>query len=219
MTKICAISDQHGHIDFQIPSCDLLIIAGDICPAHDHSSVFQKYWLHNDFYHWLEKQDYQKCVFISGNHDFLEEQQPGSIRRDKFRRIRAYYLQDEWIELFGLKIYGTPFSVQFYDWAFMEEEDELAKIYRKIPDKLDVLISHGPPKSYGDLTIEGINAGSLALTERLKQINCGYVITGHIHEGRGRYLFHQNQLLPLVYNCSLLDEKYNMVNEPFIIDI
>lgn len=214
MTKICAISDQHGHVDFKIPSCDLLIIAGDLCPAHDHSTVFQDYWLHNDFFTWLRQKDYKQCVFVGGNHDFALEQ--NRLRRDKFRRIRAYYIQDEWIELFGIKIYGTPWQLPFFDWAFNKPEEELVEIYKKIPNELDILISHGPPFQCLDKTIEGIFAGSKSLRKAIEDRQIKHCFTGHIHEqGSKQDLIRQTK----VYNCSLLDEKYNMINQPFIIEI
>lgn len=48
------------------------------------------------------------------------------------------------VELYGYKFYGTPFSVEFYGWAFMELPEVLnEKVWQNIPTETDILITHG----------------------------------------------------------------------------
>lgn len=47
------------------------------------------------------------------------------------------------VELYGYKIYGSPFSVEFYGWAFMKEIPDLKPIWENIPTETDILITHG----------------------------------------------------------------------------
>ena len=51
---ICAVSDLHGQLP-DIPKCDLLLIAGDVCPVTNHSLDFQEHWLDTEFRWWLKK--------------------------------------------------------------------------------------------------------------------------------------------------------------------
>ena len=49
------------------------------------------------------------------------------------------------MELYGYKIYGSPYTPEFCGWAFMEEREDLKLIWEKIPTDTDILITHGPP--------------------------------------------------------------------------
>lgn len=49
--KIVATSDFHGVLPpvESIPECDVLVIAGDVCPLRDHGVEFQRSWLLTNF--------------------------------------------------------------------------------------------------------------------------------------------------------------------------
>jgi hypothetical protein len=56
----------------------------------------------------------------------------------------------------GLKIYGSPFSPYFRDWAFNATplddggDEFMDRKFSRIPDDTDIFIIHGPPMGYGD---------------------------------------------------------------------
>jgi Icc-related predicted phosphoesterase len=207
---IAAISDQHGFLP-EVPPCDLLLIAGDICPVTNHGVDFQERWLRFEFREWLQRLPARKIVFIAGNHDFVFEQ-----RRDFLPAgYPATYLQDSGIEWEGLHIWGTPWQPRFFDWAFNLSEPELAKKWELIPDGTDILIVHGPPRDYGDGVPEahGIRrCGSPSLLERIRKVGPKVAVFGHIHEGRGEWRIGDTVLA----NVTLVDARYNLVYEPWI---
>lgn len=214
MTTIICISDLHGKLPKAIPACDVLVIAGDICPSF-HGSInlnieLQMRWLRWDFTEWLKKQPVGRTVACWGNHDWIGYREP-ALAAD----MPWDMLTDQAVTIDGLKFYGSPWSLPFFDWAFMRTEEELAAKYAAIPDDTDVLISHGPPYGYGDLAIEKgnvVSVGSPALTARINEIKPVLTVFGHIHGGAGAYWAGDKQLL---INASLLNENYEMVNTPY----
>ena len=59
--NVVAISDLHGFLP-ETPPCDLLLIAGDVCPVWNHRWQFQRKWLREVFGPWLEAQPARKVV-------------------------------------------------------------------------------------------------------------------------------------------------------------
>lgn len=204
MTKIVAISDLHGNLP-EIPACDILLIAGDICP----NGSSQQSWLDGPFRKWLEgiKGEVFACA---GNHDFIFQESPHSVPN-----LPWHYLEDESAEYMGLKIYGTPWQKRFGDWAFNLDESDLASRWDQIPDDTDILVTHGPPLYFGDLVERGTHEGSPSLLKRIVQISPKLVVFGHIHNGRGEYL-HNDVMMA---NVTLLNESYKMVYPPWTYEI
>ena len=101
--KVVCIADMHSNLEFKVPEADLLLIAGDLCPARHEATMsidMQSTWLANNFSNWLAEQPIKECVAIAGNHDWIwywDKKRVPMI--DKF-----HYLEDSEITLFGKKI-------------------------------------------------------------------------------------------------------------------
>ena len=96
----------------------------------------------------------------------------------------------------GLEIYGSPYQPEFHDWAFNLERcgSEAEEIWASIPSSTDILVTHGPPYQYGDMTsnvsLRGETKGTHVGCEILHREVCERVrpkvhIFGHIHEDAG----------------------------------
>ena len=57
--------------------------------------------------------------------------------------------------------------------------------------------------------------GSETLAKRIRALKIPYVIHGHIHGGYG---IEKTEKTTYV-NCSVLDEEYQLVNKPIVIDV
>ncbi len=206
MQKIVIISDTHTfHKNVVLPEGDILIYAGDAEIRNDIELMF--------FINWFGTLNFQHIIWIGGNHDFYLEQLYNNNIVPKMP-FNIHYLINNEITIEGIKFWGSPFSSQFGNWAFMEHLEELKPIWDKIPSDTDIIITHSPPFGINDQCVNGISVGCPALRDKLKEIKPKYHICGHIHESRGVY---QDKYTTYI-NASLLDEYYNMVNEPVVIE-
>lgn len=205
--NITAISDQHGHLP-EIEPCDLLLIAGDICPVDNHSLTYQRDWLCDPFARWLDQVPARTIVGVAGNHDFFFEKvrDPESY----LTKLRWTYLQDSGTEIEGKRIWGSPWQPWFYNWAFNLYEPQLQARWDLIPLDTDILIVHGPPRGHGDKTEAGERTGSTFLTETIQRISPELVVCGHIHEDYGMFALDHTTIA----NVSIMDLDYEPVNDP-----
>jgi Icc-related predicted phosphoesterase len=206
--RFVCVADLHGYLP-PVPACDVLLVAGDICPTGDESPERQRLWLRSVFAHWLAGVPADAIVGVAGNHDFVGESDPAVLRS-----LDWHYLQDESVEIGGLTIHGSPWTSRFQDWAFMLPEEELARRWSLIPPAVDVLCMHSPPLGYGDW-IAGHAIGSpslLAAIDEREPMLCAF---GHVHEGHGCW---QRGASTLV-NAAHCDVDYLPAYEPVIVDL
>lgn len=210
--KIVAISDTHSNQnEITIPECDILIHAGDI-------SLFSKGGMQEvaDFLNWLHQQPAKHKVFIAGNHDLLLEKEETFFR--SILPPDTYYLNDELIELEGIKIWGSPITPTFFFWAFNRDPGtDIQKHWNKIPDDIDILVTHGP--AYGILDLSrNQHVGCKDLLETFNRVQPSYHFFGHIHGPYGTETRTINGKLINFYNCAQVNSQYHVVNTPHVID-
>lgn len=214
--KIVVTSDIHGQIkNLSIPECDILLIAGDI---GDYGKQIYKdaNWLEYDFNPWLKKQPAKHIVMTPGNHDVVFDYALSLVPK-----LDCHVLIDKFIEVEGIKIYGSPWSREFYNWGFNLPEDKLALAWEKIPEGLDFLLVHSPPYGIFDETqhphYPSNRIGSPSLLERIKKVRPKYVIFGHNHGQPG--VMEEDGITFI--NATLLDDSRTgiITNPPTIINI
>lgn len=206
--RVVAVSDLHGELP-EIPKCDLLLIAGDVCPVWgSHALEFQWNWIESDFKDWLESVPTKQIVGIAGNHDFIAQSYPLVMKEG----LGWFYLEDQVVVLSdGTKIYGSPWTPKFFDWAFMKNDEDLKPHWDAIPDDVDILITHGPPRGMLDLTREKVYAGSASLASRInKSLRPKLHVFGHIHESYGQNTDYMSGVT--FANVSLMNRDYDPIN-------
>lgn len=83
----------------------------------------------------------------------------------------------------GLRIYGSPWQPEYGNWAFnLDRGAPLKAKWDLIPEGVDILITHGPPKGFGGQTREG-DVGCDDLLEAVNRVKPLIHVFGHIHEG------------------------------------
>jgi Icc-related predicted phosphoesterase len=208
--KLCIISDTHNKHKrlAKLPDADVIIHCGDF------TSIGQSHEIVN-FMQWFSKLQYKYKIIIAGNHDWLFE----THRLLALEKVpeNVTYLEDNGVEIEGIKFWGTPVQLPFNNWAFNKPEEKLIPHWQAIPDDTDVLITHQPPYSIFDWSVYDLkHTGSPSLykevVERIKpKVHC----FGHIHSGYGIKVIENTTFI----NASNLDEDYMCVFDPVIIDI
>lgn len=217
--NITFISDTHGkhrQLDSFLKGGDVLVHCGDISSMGGFGEV-------DNFLRWFDRLDqYDHKIFIAGNHDFFFQSHEvimNDVLEDVFDIYsNVIYLADSEVEIDGIKFYGSPWTPEFNNWAFNATDKELEDIWTDIPLDTDVLITHGPPKGILDVTEEGISAGDEALAQALSRVRPSVHAFGHIHEAYGMDKFSGKTPIRFI-NASSANRKYQIVNEPIIINI
>jgi len=216
---ICAISDTHGkhrELDLSKYPADVLIHAGDFTKGKDLGLSETQ-----DFLAWFSEQPYANLLFIAGNHELQLEQNPEQLQELLLMYPNVIYLHHKTITINNVEFYGSNYSNEFCNWAFMEDELELSKIWDNIPDTTNVLITHGPAYGCHDLINRFYNrdphVGSQSLTKRKQELvgtlKCH--ISGHIHEAYN--ISTANNLTNVC--ASVLDEHYTLKNKPILLEL
>ncbi len=124
-----------------------------------------------------------------------------------------------------LKIWGTPHSLWFDGinpecTAFSGHEEELSKYYEKIPENIDILISHTPFFCMLDQNKDGYACGSRSLRNIIDRVKPKFFICSHIHEQGGHQIMYKHLGKDTwCINCSIMNEYYKPVNKPMRITI
>jgi Icc-related predicted phosphoesterase len=214
MKRITFIADTHAQHDKNmakdLPGGDFLIHAGDFT----NRGYLQEVKNFCDWYNVLNK--YEHKIFIAGNHELGMEEHPDECAEIIRNYPNITYLQDELIEIDGIKIYGTPWQPKFFEWAFNLDRngEELKEKWDLIPEDTDILITHGPPFGILDVQSRGQHMGCELLYERVNIVKPKIHVFGHNHFAYGdRYIDGT-----LYINAAVLDQKYRYTKTPTTID-
>lgn len=197
--KICAISDIHGNLIKNIPTCDVLIICGDIVPLQIQRNIEKsKEWWFNDFCNWVKDLPCEKVIFTAGNHDFALEEifktEYDSFQKElsKNTNNKAILLINKAYMYKGKKFFGFPWiqPIEFQEgrWAFEASKE----MYEDI-ELCDILITHDNPDK----------------NKRLIRVNPELWFYGHWHDA-------DSNLQLKRYNCSILDDNYNLRRSKYV---
>jgi len=182
--KIWHISDTHTyHGLLNIPeNVDMVIHSGDATNPRD--SFASKEQMQN-FIYWFSLLPIKHKIFVAGNHDVCIER--NYIKKDDFDKAGIIYLENDWIEIDNLKVWGSPFTPSFGNgWAFNKDRTKLHDVWKHIPDDTDIVVTHGPPKGILDLSYNFSSGelefcGDLSLKKRMLNIKPKLCLFGHIH--------------------------------------
>jgi Icc-related predicted phosphoesterase len=195
--RLLCLSDLHGShtalhqiLDDAGPA-DLVVLAGDLT-------------------HFGEPADAETIVRLAGQHGGRVLAVAGNCDSRAIDRrmdelgvglMRSAVVHD------GVAFYGLSAMPIWMGTMYEMSEDDLAEALRiglgSLSDRFDgrfeVLVSHPPPRACSlDRTNRGEHVGSTAVREWIDRVEPSLVVSGHIHEGRGRETIGRTQ----VVNCG-----------------
>lgn len=231
--KIALISDTHTHhnqIDEYLrdQQIDVLIHAGDgsnqKVPSMNNNEL-------RDCLTWMESfTGIGHKIYVPGNHD--TSLAAGLIHPEDFPEINI--LIDAWAVIFNnetgdpLKIYGSPHTPSFgTNWAFNCNRGKIDRYWKNIPYDTDILVTHGPPYSILDSTVDYgkkvDQVGCKSLLNRVLEVEPKYHVFGHLHDEKGIRNHGTktlgNKCKTTFINPSIVDLHHRVVNTPIIIEM
>lgn len=236
--QVAHISDTHTlHREIEWTEeqfgADMLIHSGDISDVGREEEL-------RDFFDWVKSLPFKYKIIIAGNHDKSLDEKfwfNKAVKKDKFKKsligcelwskeildefnshANHHYLHDSSVEIEGIKIYGSPYSVNYHPeyWAFNKPDNEESyQLYSKIPADTDILVTHGPPYGKLDVTVGGLYVGSHILKGYIEEIKPKFHLFGHVHESYGAIQSEHTVFL----NSCMVNKNNILANEPQIFEI
>ena len=180
--RIVAVADTHLFTDTlpSIPEGDLFIHAGDLLRKGDLTELEQGL-------DWLKTLSFQYKILVAGNHDgCFEKKRQRDYARQITREAGVIYLEDSSTTIEGIKLWGSPWQPAYNNWAFnLPRGEKLMKRWKLIPSDVDILITHSPPRGYGDRSPSASRYGCTALAQRITEVRPKLHVFGHIHQDGG----------------------------------
>ena len=235
ITHISDTHNKHNQLTADLPGGDLIIHSGDISSLGRKSEVER-------FVRWFENLPYTYKVFVAGNHDLSFESEV--LYRKKAQYFDGtndwdlpavdgkpewlvnmlsfglgggvIYLENELIDIEGVKIWGSPYSARFgREWAFNVDRGSASReLWGTIPPDANIIVTHGPLFGIGDRTNGNMNVGCDDLRETIMNLEPDFHLCGHIHEGYGYTQFGKTHCI----NGSNLSLGYEYKNKPITFD-
>jgi Icc-related predicted phosphoesterase len=177
--RLVAVADTHTFENElgEVPPGDVFVHAGDLLRRGTIDELAR-------VVAWLRGLPHPVKLVVAGNHDWCFVDEPDAALQLLGADIT--YLQDDGIVIGGLYFWGSPWQPEYNDWAFnLKRGAELSQKWALIPEHTDVLITHGPPRGFGDRSPVGGRFGCEDLLEAVRRVRPALHLFGHIHQDGG----------------------------------
>eukprot|EP01025_Chloroclados_australasicus_P038070 TRINITY_DN3899_c0_g1_i1.p2 TRINITY_DN3899_c0_g1~~TRINITY_DN3899_c0_g1_i1.p2 ORF type:complete len:243 (-),score=13.02 TRINITY_DN3899_c0_g1_i1:15-677(-) len=218
MVRFIFISDTHnGHQQLTTKlnqlyrgKSDVLVHCGDMTDRgskHELENINQ----------WFGQLPFQNIISIGGNMDGIGLEKFSFDEKSKILS-NSTYLENESLELHGLKIYGSPCTPKFCGGFQLRGNQEAKQVWDQIPENTQILVTHGPPYGIMDVTSRGQSVGCPMLQRKLSELKDLKVAAwGHIHESYGSQ-FENNVWYINAAQYNGLNGSKSAI-EPIVVDI
>lgn len=187
--NIYHISDTHQQekslIIPDVKSIDVMVHTGD---ATNHRNPLFNEEEFYKFIDWYKRIYVEHKIYVAGNHSSFIYHNKKEARK-ALERENIIYLDKEEVTIDGVKFYGDPTSPNFGNWFYMADRSKMWKHWALVPDDVNVLLTHTPPKGVLDLSYNRDGylefCGCMSLYKKCQELGLlKAVCYGHIHDSR-----------------------------------
>ena len=207
--KFCMVSDFHGQykqvVSLSQRGSSILLVAGDITKNGTLGEI-------HDFNEFVGTLAFEYIIVTPGHTDIAL--QNATIVKNIL--TNCICLIDEYVEIDGKKIYGTPWIYEEKGAFTSLDRDFLEERWNLIPRDTYILLTHSPSYEVQDLDSNGNSIGDKGLLNAMKEVQPRYHVHGHAHCSPSSISYHHETKTTSVYNASVISkygEIYNHVNE------
>lgn len=210
--KAYCISDTHGyHFNLKIPTdVDLIIHCGDA--TNSRNPIQNSVEMYN-FLEWFNTLPIKHKIYVPGNHDAAMA--TGMVEIAKYD---IHFLVNSSVTIEGKKFWGSPYTPRYGDWVYMLNRNRMQRVW-ELMEPADVVITHGPPKGYLDLTDdvenrEIVHVGCKSLANKILEVKPKFHCFGHIHSDKNNNnygIFHDPSGIIFV-NAACLSHDHKFYN-------
>jgi predicted phosphohydrolase len=221
MARFWFISDTHGRHEKLIvpPGIDCVIHCGDEANRRQPELNLRE---SEAFFAWFDALPIAQKIFVPGNHSIAIEQ--GLLLPARYPDITfLIHAATTWKQF---TLFGSPYTPNFHNWAYMREREALAPLWASIPEGLDILITHSPPYGFRDQctnleTPSPTSVGCQALRRHcLERIRPRLHAFGHIHDESAARNFGWTDLPGIrLLNCSCVNRHGRLVNHGITLEL
>jgi Icc-related predicted phosphoesterase len=205
--RLVLLSDTHQlHREVDVPDGDIFIHAGDFTLFSESMDAVV------DFNDWLAELPHRYKIVVPGNHEFFPEADPS----ERSLLSNATVLINEGTEIDGLRIWGSPVTPLCGGAFGLSSAKDRKRLYSRIPQDIDILVSHGPPFGILDTApISGSHEGCRELLDAVTRVSPKLHVFGHIHAASGVFQTAQTTFV----NASRLGLNHDPDEGPFIFEM
>lgn len=217
--KCFHLSDTHQfHEEVIIPeNVDVIIHSGDFTNSKPVTNSDLEF---NKFLDWYKDLDVPYKVLCAGNHDNAMTKMNNV---SKVKDCGILYEEHNYLEIEGRLFFLSPYTPIRSLWWFMVNKQRLGRYWEALIEGIDVLVTHGPPKSILDIAEKRESkqiefCGDSALMKKILKVNPKFHCFGHIHDNHGIKNFGTRTLKDVdtvFMNSSMIeDNKFDGIRNP-----
>ncbi len=223
--KTFLISDTHNY------HRQVIIPEGTECIIHSGDSTNWYDWVRNqpefeDFLDWFTNIDVKYKILIPGNHDAWATK---TYNVDKVRERGIIFNEHGYEVVNDRLMFLSAYTPTFGNWHFMKDRQKLSRYWEELIEGIDVLITHGPPRSIMDLSYDRMGklefCGDGALYKKILKINPKIHTFGHLHSNSDIINYGSRTIAnvdTIFYNSSMVEDnnfEAGIINKGHIINI